>query len=339
MNVNQKVDELNEDRELLPAKRVTKILPETLRNHMKRSGGLISLQLDTLHGNQIGSVEIQACYDRENKKILFPEVAQWIERANTYVEFAPDFGPPEGIRIIGYIEHGRSSERIHWKEGHPDPTIKYCSVITVHSHPKPIEVSGVPIVDKEFSDINWLVDEVLSFAKPSGANAQQMTDKEALDIAFEIENCMDPERYTNDQILDHGEHLYAGGGIERMRDAYAYFHGDSAQQARIKHAWSAEFLPHPHKPSWDWGELKALLEQDETSDMTHEELLHAFLDGDFNSPRVIAKISSLRSELSLRAKSDSYELTPTERKILEHWDRIEPLFDYFQSAARAEKRQ
>jgi len=102
-------------------------------------------------------IETTGCVNEETMKVE-PAVQRLIERADTYTEYVPR---SEGIRIIGrsfgppidFDCDGDSSDSAH------------VTISIYRNCDRWVDISGIPIVDKPFRNIDGLIDELLSEMK------------------------------------------------------------------------------------------------------------------------------------------------------------------------------
>jgi hypothetical protein len=129
-------------------------LPEALKGPIAEDS--FSLALDAT--DHVGVIEITCCYDAEKKQVTVPEVERLIARADTYVEYVPRC---DGVRIIG-VAYGKSVELdlMCIVEDAAD-----CSMSIYRNCDRWVDVSGIPIVDKELGNVDRLIDGLVSDTK------------------------------------------------------------------------------------------------------------------------------------------------------------------------------
>jgi hypothetical protein len=126
-------------------------LPKALKGSIDPDA--ISLALDNY---EFAIIEISQCYDQKKKEIAPPAVRRLVERADTYVEYAPLL---DGVRIIGWAT-GKTADLTVYG---PDDT----GIWIYRNSDRWVDISGIVIVDKPLRFIDDVVDDLLDEMKPS----------------------------------------------------------------------------------------------------------------------------------------------------------------------------
>jgi hypothetical protein len=126
-------------------------LPKVLRDELDDEN--LSLAIDM--GFDIYAViEITGCVDPKTMKVV-PAVQRLIAQADSYTEFVPR---SEGIRIIG-----RSfGQAVDLDCDGESSDLADFTISIYHSSDRWVDISGIPILDKPFRNIEKLIEELLA---------------------------------------------------------------------------------------------------------------------------------------------------------------------------------
>jgi len=125
-------------------------LPKVLRDEIGDDD--FSLAID-IGMDTFAVIEVTGCVDGETMKVV-PTVQRLIDRAGTYTEYVPR---SDGIRIIG-----RSfGECIDLDCDGDSPDLPDFTISIYHACDRWVDISGIPILDKPFRNIEKLIDELM----------------------------------------------------------------------------------------------------------------------------------------------------------------------------------
>ena|SRR5215510_9724412 len=129
-------------------------LPKVLKDEI--GDDELSLAIDMGFGI-LAVIEITGCVEEETMKVE-PAIQRLIERAGTYTEYVPR---SEGVRIIG-----RSfGQPIDLDCDGSSPDLTDFTISIYHDCDRWVDISGMPILDKPFRNIEKLIDELLAEMK------------------------------------------------------------------------------------------------------------------------------------------------------------------------------
>jgi hypothetical protein len=126
-------------------------LPKTLRDEIDDDE--LSLAID-MGMSTYAVIEITGCVDEETMKVT-PAVQRLMDRVPTYTEYVPR---SEGIRIIGR-SFGQPIELDCLGSG---PDLGELTISIYHLCDRWVDISGIPIVDRPFRNIEKLIDELVA---------------------------------------------------------------------------------------------------------------------------------------------------------------------------------
>jgi hypothetical protein len=134
--------------------RIPNKLPKILRGEIDDDD--LSLAID-MGFESYAVIEITGCVDEETMKVK-PAVQRLIERARTYAEYVPR---SDGVRIIGR-SCGQPLELDCVGRG---PGFVDCTISMYYHCDRWVDISGIPIVELPFRNIEKLIDELLTKMK------------------------------------------------------------------------------------------------------------------------------------------------------------------------------
>jgi hypothetical protein len=128
-------------------------LPKVLRDEFDDCS--LSLAIDM--GLDFAVIEIRQCVEEKAMKVE-PAVQRLIERAGTYTEYVPCC---EGVRMIGWSCGGSIDLDCDARSR----GLAYFNISIYRQCDRWVAVSGIPIVDKPFRNLDSLIDGLLAEMK------------------------------------------------------------------------------------------------------------------------------------------------------------------------------
>jgi hypothetical protein len=128
--------------------RIPSKLPKVLRDAIDDDVLSLAIDMNDMHA----VIEIAGCVDPKTMKVD-PAVQRLIERAGSYTEYVPR---SDGIRIIG-----RSFGEAIDLDCDGDSSDSDFTISIYRNCDRWVDISGIPIVEKRFSNIDKLIDELM----------------------------------------------------------------------------------------------------------------------------------------------------------------------------------